>query len=104
MQTILKVVSTDSATFPRREGSRELLNVKDIVDAVILGMKYVVQSKERIHSAARDIPKVNEAVRGFKEERKNNRMNKWKQMELHGQFMIKAKTAGSPLALVQSRT
>ena len=73
---------------PRKEGGRGLLNVEDIVNTAILGLEeYVVDSNERILSAARNIDEVTETAKGFKKRKKNGRKNNWKEKELHGQYL-----------------
>ena len=59
---------------PRKEGGRGLLNVEDTVNTAILGLEeYVVDSNERILSAARNIEEVTETAKGFKKRKKNER-------------------------------
>ena len=73
---------------PRKEGGRGLLNVEDTVSKAILGLEeYVVDSNERILSAARNIKKVTATAKGFKKRKKNERKNSWKDKELHGQYL-----------------
>ena len=82
---------------PRKEGGRGLLNVEDTVNTAILGLEeYVVDSNERILSAARNIEEVTETAKGFKKRKKNERKNNWKEKELHGQYLRQTEEVAGP--------
>ena len=82
---------------PRKEGGRGLLNVEDTVNTAILGLEeYVVDSTERILSAARNIEEVTETAKGFKKRKKNERRSSWKEKELHGQYLRQTEEVAGP--------
>ena len=82
---------------PRKEGGRGLLNVEDTVNTAILALEeYVVDSNQRILSAARNIEEVTETAKGFKKRKKNERKNNWKEKELHGQYLRQTEEVAGP--------
>ena len=62
--------------------------MEDTINTATLGLEeYVVLSDERILAAARNIEEVTETTQGFKKRMKNERKNRWKEKELHGQYL-----------------
>ena len=45
----------------------------------------------QILSAARNIDEVTETAQGFKKRKKNARQDRWKEKELHGQYLRQTK-------------
>ena len=58
--------------------------------------EYVVDSTERISSAARNIEEVTETAKDFKKRMKNERKNSWKEKELHGQYLRQTEEVAGP--------
>ena len=80
--------NTNRIYIPRKEGSRGLLSIEDTVDLAKLGLKsYVRNSCERLLVAARQIEDCQgESVIQFKNRKKIERQQEWKDRTLHGQF------------------
>ena len=74
---------------PRKEGGRGLLSIEATVDLAKLGLKsYVRNSCEKLHVAARQIEDCQgESVVDFKNRKKIERKQEWKDKTLHGKFL-----------------
>ena len=81
--------NTNRIYIPRKEGGRGLLSIEDTVDLAKLGLKsYVRNSCERLLVAARQIEDCQgESVIEFKNRKKIERQQEWKDKTLHGQFL-----------------
>ena len=81
--------NTNRIYIPRKEGGRGLLSIEDTVDLAKLGLKsYVRNSFERLLVAARQIEDCQgESVIEFKNRKKIERQQEWKDKTLHGQFL-----------------
>ena len=81
--------NTNRIYIPRKEGGRGLLSIEDTVDLAKLGLKsYVRNSCERLLEAARQIEdRQGESVIEFKNRKKIERQQEWKDKTLHGQFL-----------------
>ena len=81
--------NTNRLYIPRKEGGRGLLSIEDTVVLANLGLKsYVRNSCERLLVAARQIEDCQgESVKDFKNRKKIERKQEWKDKTLHGQFL-----------------
>ena len=81
--------NTNRLYIPRKEGGRGLLSTEDTVDLAKLGLKsYVRNSCERLLVVARQIEDCQgEGVVDFKNRKKIERQQEWKDKTLHGQFL-----------------
>lgn len=85
--TILKLICTNSASQERKE-AEDLLNTVDTISNTLLDWEIILcRIKEECYQQLEISLKVTKTVREFKEWRKKNRINKWKEIELYGQFM-----------------
>ena len=80
----------DRLYLPRRVGGRGLLNIKDTITQAKMSLdKYVEDSEEDLIMAARNVREsvdVIETIGVFKNRLINERMRKWKEKQLHGQY------------------
>ena len=81
--------NTNRLYIPRKEGGRGLLSIEDTVDLAKLELKsYVRNSCKRLLVAERQMEDYQgESVINFKNRKKMERQQQWKDKTLHGQFL-----------------
>ena len=97
----------DRLYIPRSDGRRGLVSAKDSVKEEKCNLaKYAAQSKEAlIKTAAADLNLEKHIVNVSKKEKKENRLEEWKQKALHGQFVRETEchNESKKMGMVQER-
>ena len=77
----------------RKDGGRGLISIEECVENAVLGVRgYVEKSKEKLLSAANDWHEESEETAGdLKKRRAAERQERWKEKQMHGQFIRQTK-------------